>query len=104
MTNALLEYTHGVIRVYDQASEDAAVKEGFYAVLNVQKVGPGNVLLSADLSRKRLTKTEIRAIKECLKAAGFKRAYAWRHKGRRVPYGGHIINECEHLALWEVEL
>lgn len=104
MTVAMLEYTHGVIRVYDQASEGAAVKEGFYAVLNVQKVGPGNVLLSADLSRKRLTISDIRAIRDCLKYAGYKRAYAWRHKGRRLPYGGHIISESEHLSLWEVEL
>lgn len=102
--NAYLEYTHGVIRVYDAPIQSDVPCEGFVAVLSLTKVGPHDVLLSADLSVRRLTLSDVKAIKRVLIEAGFRRAYAWRRKGRRVPYGGRVIRECDTLALWEVDL
>lgn len=101
---AYLEYTHGIIRVYDQPIDTDAPCEGFYVVLNVTKIGPADALLSADLSSRKLTRADIKTVKQVLIDAGFKFAYAWRHTGRRVPYGGTVIKEDGHLALWRVEL
>lgn len=102
--HAALEFTHGVIRVYDADPASGEPVEGFFAVVNVAKIGPGEALLSADVSNRRLTRADIVGIKQCLIDHGFTRAYAWRRNGRRVPYGGHIIRTAGPLNLWAVDL
>lgn len=101
-----IEWTTGIARIYDQAMDISEPVEGFFAVLNISRIGPGRALLEADLSNHRLTRKNIIEVRRALVGAGFRLAYAWRHEGRTVPYGrnGRIVDTSDGLSLWEVDL
>ncbi|MBS3955390.1 MAG: hypothetical protein KGZ88_20775 [Methylomicrobium sp.] len=101
-----IEWTHGVGRVYD---EDFSFKNAdpFFSVMALEKIGPDAVLVSADLSIRRLKKSDIADGYTKLREAGFKLMYCWRKVGRNVPRGakgGKLIRVVGELAFWEVEL
>lgn len=98
-----IEWTQGVARTFDPGKrfEDAAP---FVSVVKVDKIGPDTVLLSADLSQRKLNRGDIADLKAALAAAGFELVHCWRKIGRKVPYGGRVIRTKGQLALWEIPL
>ncbi|WKJ88913.1 hypothetical protein QZJ86_12870 [Methylomonas montana] len=98
-----IEWTQGVARTFDNGRrfEDA---DPFVSVIKLDKIGPDTVLLSADLTQRKLTRGDIAELKQELIAAGFALVHCWRKVGRRVPYGGRVIRTKGQLALWEIEL
>lgn len=98
-----IEWTQGVARTFDGGLnfEDA---DEFVSAIKLDKIGPDMVLLSADLTRRKLTRGDIADLRLKLLAAGFTLVHCWRKTGRRVPYGGRVIRTKGKLALWEIEL
>lgn len=98
-----IEWTQGIARTFDQglSFEDASP---FVSVVKVDKIGPDTVLLSADLTQRKLTRGDLTELKKELIAAGFSFVHCWRKVGKRVPYRGHVIRTKGKLALWEIEL
>lgn len=98
-----IEWTQGIARTYDDGNRfDNA--DPFVSIIKVDKIGPDTVLLSADLTQRKLTRGDIAELKEKLIIAGFSLVHCWRKIGRRVPYGGHVVRTKGQLALWEIEL
>lgn len=105
--SAHLEYTQGIIRIYDGKVDTAArPPEGFYSVLTITRTGPYDVLIVGDLSAKPLTRKVVKEIHALLAKEGFKRAYGWRLNGRLVPFGrnGRLVKTEGEYSLWEVDL
>lgn len=101
-----IEWTHGVGRVFDEGM-DFVNYDPFVSVMSIEKIGPDCVLISADLSQRKLKKSDIEALYTALKQAGFVLMHCWRKVGKRVPRGnriGRILRTVGDLALWEIEL
>ncbi len=101
-----IEWTHGVGRVFD-GSLSFANHDSFFSVMSIDKIGPDCVLVSADLTQRKLKKSDIESIYQALKAAGFALMHCWRKVGKRVPRGarnGRILRTVGDLSLWEIEL
>jgi len=98
-----VEWTQGIARTYDNGHQFENA-DPFVSVIKVDKIGPDAVLLSADLTQRKLTRTDLAELKIELITAGFSLVYCWRKVGRKVPYGGRVIRTTGSLALWEIEL
>lgn len=101
-----IEWTHGIGRIFDHGlsfnNHDA-----FFSVMMIEKIGPDCVLVSADLSQRKLKKSDVESTYQELKSAGFLLMHCWRKAGKRVPRGrrkGRILRTCGDLNLWEIEL
>lgn len=101
-----IEWTHAVGRVFDEGLSFAN-HDPFISVMSIEKIGPDCVMVSADLSQRKLKKSDIEALYHELKAEGFVLMQCWRKAGKRVPRGkrkGRIVRNSGDLALWEIEL
>ncbi len=101
-----IEWTHGVGRVFDEGLSFAN-HDPFFSVMSFEKIGPDCVLVSADLTQRKLKKSDIDDCYFALKAAGFALMHCWRKVGKRVPRGarkGRILRTVGDLSLWEIEL
>jgi len=98
---AELELMSGVIRLY--ASPDHSYDD-YYCVLTITATGPGVCTIFALHATRVLRKSDVHAIKTTLLAAGYIKARGWRKQGRRVPFGGRVLQAYDGMALWEVEL
>lgn len=103
MSTVHIEWTQGIARTFDDGfSFDNA--DEYVSVVKLDKIGPDTVLLSADLSRRRLTRADIAELRLKLLAAGFSLVHCWRKAGKKVPYQGRVIRNKGKLVLWEIEL
>ncbi|OAI12802.1 hypothetical protein A1507_18725 [Methylomonas koyamae] len=98
-----VEWTQGIGRTFDPG-KTYENSDPFVSVVKIDKIGPDTVLLSADLSQRKLTRSDIADLKRELVACGFEFVHCWRKIGRKVPYGGKVIRTRGNLALWEIEL
>ncbi len=98
-----IEWTQGVARTYDpgHSFENA---DPFVSVIKLDKIGPDTVLLSIDLTTRKVTRRDLTKLRTALLQHGFKYAQCWRKTGKVVPFGGRALHVSGNLTLWEVTL
>ncbi|PPD36779.1 MAG: hypothetical protein CTY18_03055 [Methylomonas sp.] len=101
MPSAKLEIMTGVIRLWDKPDH---AYDDYYCVLNVVATGPACCTIFALNSWRRLKRPDFHEIKKTLIEAGYSEVRGWRRENRKVRFGARVIDTCNGMALWAVNL
>lgn len=102
-----IEWTQGTGRYYEK-EEDVTSFGEYYSVLTLTRIGPETVLVSADLSKKPLTRKDIIDLINSLKKEGFLYLHCWRSSSKTLPFrlfrSHSILATHSSLTLYCLEL
>ncbi len=69
-----IEWIHGIGRIFDQGLSFEN-HDAFFSVFNIEKIGPDCVLVSADLSQRKLHKSDVEKLANVCRVADEKVGY-----------------------------